>query len=283
VDWDNKANKAMSVAPVKLPQRLDSSFRYVPVVFITQRSLAKLTDSSIRRLATNINNFTALLCRNSYIDPAEIQIDCDWTPGTKNVYFQLLRLLKAQPYFTGKTLSCTIRMHQAKYTNSNGIPPVDKGMLMCYNMGDLKNAKVQNSIIDVGAVQQYLSRLQYYPLKLDIALPIFDWCLQFRQDQFKGILRGVTPGIMDSNKAFAQIDGHKYSSLHDTLWQGYYFEKGDVVRAEQADITVLKIVAGYTARHISNTDLNVVFFHCDSITLSKYSPDELEKVFNIYR
>ena len=71
-------------------------------------------------------------------------------------------------------LSATIRLHQVKYREETGVPPVDYGVLMYYNMGHI-SAMGANSIYDRSTALRYLGKLREYPLPLDIALPMFAW------------------------------------------------------------------------------------------------------------
>ena len=64
----------------------------------------------------------------------EIQIDCDWTASTQEAYFEFLHYLKEKAKDKQIQLSATIRLHQLSMTP----PPVDRGILMMYNTGDVK-------------------------------------------------------------------------------------------------------------------------------------------------
>lgn len=283
VDWDAASHAAIPVAPIRLPQHLDTVFKYIPVVFIKQEVLLHVQDSSIGPFAQHIAAMTRGMCTAAGIVPAEVQIDCDWTGSTRDIYFELLQQLHRQAWFKGKLLSATIRLHQVKYKKSMGIPPVDKGLLMCYNMGDIKNYEAENSIIDPEIAKEYLDYLATYPLRLDVALPLFDWCLLFRDKQLRGILRDIPAAAVKANALVKKEGANKYSCLRDTVWAGYKLKAGDVLRPEDATTGVINEVAAYTAKKIKQDSLNVVFFHCDSLTLSKYSVHELEKVLDNYR
>ena len=77
-------------------------------------------------------------------------------------------------------LSATIRLHQVKYYKQAGIPPVDRGMLMFYNMGKLNALTAENSIYNSNDAAGYIETVDDYPLKLDLALPAFSWAVHFR-------------------------------------------------------------------------------------------------------
>lgn len=282
-DVDAAKNHIYPVAPVRLPASPDPSYKYIPAIFITQRALLALTPANISSVAASISSMAAGICAGGNITPREIQIDCDWTSSTRTRYFELLRALKSTGFFKGKLLSCTIRMHQIKYTNSSGIPPVDKGLLMCYNMGNMKKPGNHNSILDRDVAERYLSGISAYPLRLDIALPVFSWSLQFHGQQFGRILRDVPKDLLEGNQLFRKRNERMYQCLADTLWMGYHLSRNDVIRVEDCDQQTLESVAAYTAKRVNNDSLNVIFFSCDSITLSKHSVNELETIYDRYR
>lgn len=283
VDWDEAHRAAMPVANVRIRQALQPGGDYVPVVFITQKTLAQLTDADIPTLAEHITKMLQSICTSNGIAPKEIQIDCDWTAGTKELYFELLKTLKLQPFVQNKILSCTIRMHQVKYTTRNGIPPADRGMLMCYNMGDTKKYGPHNSVLDAGGAKQYLKNIGGYPLPLDVALPLFDWCLLFKNQQLRGVLHDVQPQQITASPAFVHTKGCLYRCVQPIEIGGYRFAVGDEVRVEAPGIDEIQEVAGYVSERIKNDTFSVALFDCDSITLNKFSIHELETVYSSFR
>ena len=175
------------------------------------------------------------------------------------------------------------RMHQVKYRLRTGIPPVDMGLLMCYNMGDLKRPGAHNSILDPRLAKDYLGELKLYPLALDVALPLFSWCLQFRAERLVGILRNIAPEQIEHSALFQQAGKKLFQCTADSVWMGYSFRSGDVVRIEQPGRDDIREMAAYTARNIKNDSLRIVLFHSDSLTLSKYPDHEINAVFDAYR
>ena len=282
VDWDEQLHHSVPVAPVHLPDLPDTAISYVPVVFITQRVLGFANDSNISAIAGSINSLITTICP-PVMHINEVQIDCDWNSNTKDIYFKLLRRLRDQPFFKGRLLSCTIRLHQVKYTGSNGIPPVDRGMLMCYSMGDLKKYGPYNSILDISAARDYLKHIDTYPLQLDIALPLFRWCILFHEQKYKGILHDVQPADIKRSALFHNLSDNLYTCLHDTVWNGYTLLKDDVVRTEEVSFNDILRLGIITSRKLTNPTPNIVFFSSDSITLSKYANRQLEKIYLIYK
>ena len=108
----------------------------------------------IEKLADNILKKIHELNRKT---PVEVQFDCDWTQITKNNFFYFLSYFKKQlanrismttpdplrDLQTEPVVSATIRLHQLKFPEKTGVPPVDKGMLMFYNTGNLRAWETQ--------------------------------------------------------------------------------------------------------------------------------------------
>ena len=182
----------------------------------------------------------------------------------------------------GKTLSCTIRLNQVKYQSLNGIPPADKGLVMIYGMGNLKKPGNHNSILDAGEAEAYLKYLNSYPLPVDIALPLFEWCILFRDNQFRGILHDVQTASVKTCPLFRQKEDNLYTCIADSTWQGYRFKTNDVIRLESPSLKDIQGIARYSSARVKDKDINVILFACDSITLNKFSTNEMEAVYNSY-
>ncbi len=282
LEWNTTAQTVYPLAVLRMRPVADTTTQFVPVIFITQATLSHLQHNT-DNIAARISSLAEVVCSESGIRAAELQIDCDWTANTREAYFALLTALKKQPFLAGKELSCTIRMHQIKYTTSSGIPPVSHGVLMCYNMGNTRKYGDHNSILDVATARKYLGGTGTYPLHLNIALPLFSWSVLFREKRFVGILREVTPEMIAGNSAFLKASGNLYQCLRDTVWNGYTLLRNDMVRTESTTVRDLNELAGYTSGLLPNDSVDVIYFSCDSLTLSKYSLHDLETVFDHYR
>ncbi|MGB5866480.1 MAG: hypothetical protein WBG69_01285, partial [Arcobacteraceae bacterium] len=143
---------------------------FVPVVYITNKAMK---ESSLSSLVQNVSKELKLL---PYVYE-EIQIDCDWSLSTKAKYFDFLEQIKKN---SDKKLSATIRLHQIKYAKKTGVPPVDYGVLMYYNMSNIQDFNINNSILDNDVAKKYHYNFESYPLKLKLALPLYSQAIQFR-------------------------------------------------------------------------------------------------------
>jgi hypothetical protein len=278
VDWDEATRKPLPVAKLQASRlMLQGGFTIIPTVFITNECIQRIDTSQVKQLAENIYSLILEIKQAIGIDSIpEIQIDCDWTETTKDKYFQLLNNTKQKTPNT--KLSCTIRLHQIKFLSKTGVPPVDRGLLMCYNMGNLKNPATNNSILETEELKKYTGNLSRYPLPLDVAFPLFNWKVLYRNNQYSGLIQGLPDAVFSNS--FCPKTGNRYRVLKDTLLQGYDLRKGDMLRDEQSDIKEVLAAAGEISRHLKNTPLRVSLYHLDSVILSKYSTHELESIYN---
>jgi hypothetical protein len=277
VDWSAKEQKALPLGMLQSEHRESLSLKYIPVVYITQPCLSRLQEKDIPELAANISKLMAQLCERYQLRPEELQIDCDWTRNTADIYFRLLKQLKQQDFFAGKLLSCTIRLHQVKYTSANGIPPADKGLLMVYNMGNLTRYGGHNSVLDPDEASQYLKILGSYALPLDVALPIYHWAALFEQQRFKGIVYNIT--LEQFGKDLLElVEGHLYRIKKDNYTGGYTFKAGQEIRFEAPGIHDLEQMAAFIGNRIKDSTFRLVYFHLDSLAMQPYTAADLNAI-----
>lgn len=276
VDWNEESHAAQPVAKSIFSQKPPYGIAIIPVVFITQEPFQYLDKAGIDSLAKNTAALLASIAANDSLQLSnEVQLDCDWTQTTRNKYFYLLNKLKEQPFFQKKIISATIRLHQVKFVSQVGIPPVNKGLLMCYNMGNLRHPQTKNSIIDESELKKYINNLQDYNLPLDVALPLFDWWVLFDGAQYKGLVR-------DFNPADAWKDKRQVKFERDTVINGTAFKAGQWLRHEGSDAAIVKKCAELVSAKLKQKELTVILYHLHETNLTKYSAHEMENFYNSF-
>ena len=280
VSWDAASNTPLPVAKVQLPDTtLLLKYHIIPTVFISNACLQRIDSVQTLAMAGQVYQLIkAIAATGGIIAINEIQIDCDWTATTASKYFLLLHAIKK---LSKVSLSVTIRLHQVKYVGSSGLPPADRGLLMCYNMGNLRNPASNNSIIETSELKKYTGNLASYPLPLDVALPLFEWMVLFRNNTYTGLVENLAADTF--TPAFAQINGNRIAILKDTVLSGYGLKKGDILRREESKITEVLAAATTINKRLKNLNLRVSLYHLDSLTLSKYTTDEIESIYNCFR
>ncbi|MCD6065407.1 MAG: hypothetical protein K0S33_233 [Bacteroidetes bacterium] len=275
-----------SIAPLGVLSGLNAvpdSIRTIPVVFITNRTFGSISEKETAQLAGQVYGKITTMLSGAGKSCSEIQIDCDWTEKTKEEYFLFLKKLKA--IAPEKTLSTTIRLHQAKYPLRSGVPPVDKGMLMFYNMGDSHKMSGRNSIYNKEDAEKYVGYVSSYPLPLDIALPIFSWQLQFRNEKLSGIIPKDDCPDTDTTPQIAKTaDPRVFEIKSSFLHKGRYFMESDLLKTERLTkdelIEAATLLAGQKNR---KSPRRIVFFDLDEYNLKTVEHETIEEVLDILK
>lgn len=281
VDWQQ------APAPKAIVHFQDSvllkSCEIVPVVYITNRTLLNANVAQTDTLAKQIHQKINQLAQKYSIRFNEIQLDCDWSPKSQRKYFRLLNQLKKQ-FRPDLTLSATIRLHQIKYADQTGIPPVDRGMLMCYNVADWKNANTKNSIFDTEVIGSYLGNLDAYPLPLDVALPLFRWAAIYRNNRFVAFVNNLDNQNIRNYSFFQKTkEPNRFIVSTDTSALGLSLRRGDLFRTEAANFNDLLITIEVLRKRIQNQNLTFALYHLDQPTLKFYSDDQVSQLFQAFK
>ncbi|MCZ4242773.1 hypothetical protein [Pedobacter punctiformis] len=279
VDFDPDAQQPVPVSPIKFSDPLPAQVNIIPVVYIVNQMFNNLDTLKNGELASRIARFVdAKVKQAGKQNYNELQIDCDWTKTTRVQYFNFLNQLQKNPLMKGKTISVTLRLHQVKNLTTSGIPPVKKVMLMCYNMGNLRKYGPQNSILDMHEMELYLKNdLKSYPLKLDVALPIFEWAVVFRKQQYAGISKRLNKTLFQDKKLFKRKgDSNLYALLVDYPVAG--LKKDDEIRWEEITLNDLLASSRFLSRYLPSEERNLVFYHLDIDLLKHFTHENFQKV-----
>lgn len=277
VDWDNTQQSVVPKAELIL-ETSPQSIEIVPAIFITNRSFLEIADQQIPVLAEAI--FHKINALWPELTPSEIQIDCDWTERTQLAYFRFLEQFHSLlPPTT--TLSATIRLHQYRYPKQTGIPPVDRGMLMYYNMGELADWTETNSILNLDKAAPYLDA-EAYPLDLDLALPLFRWGVLFREGRMIKLINKLTASEFDKKKIQAlksipELGSSRWLVTEDHYLNGYFLYKGDQIRLEYITTGLLEKAALQLKQIQTSGDRYLSFYHLDGelLNVDDFSPADL--------
>ena len=262
-----------------------SGLEVTPVVFITNEVFQHILEEKNGWLAGKITDvFSAFLKTHGLHWSGEVQFDCDWTPSTRAAFFQFLKeIRKRLPDDT--RLSATIRLHQYKFPDQTGVPPVDRGMLMFYNTGDIESAAGANSVFDLKDAEKYIAGApEHYSLPLDLALPVFSWGLVYRDGELWKILPEIPASVLQDTAKFSRPAGapngnfEPYAVKAGTFLSGHYLRPGDLLRVEVVSPAMLCDAARLAAKADLSDRASVAFFHLDTLTLRRYPVQLLDSV-----
>lgn len=258
--------------------RVPEGLEVIPVVFVRDEVIANLTEVRAKELAQMIATEVQALG----LAGKELQLDCDWTDKTRDMYFTLLRDLRAA--LPGVALSSTIRLHQVKYRERTGVPPVERGMLMFYNMGKFSADPDARVIFDAASASKYLERVSTYPLPLDVALPIWSWVIQVRDDRVVDLLQSTDPDELPALD-FLRRDGDRFIATRTAFLHGVLLREGDVLNVEVTGPAEAREAANMIAPHLPAVESprTVTLFDLSERNLTRHGTEALDQVYRAVR
>jgi hypothetical protein len=210
---------------------LPDSIEIVPTVFIRNAVFKHGDKQSINQLVENM----MFLLNKRYHEQfpgfpkyKELQIDCDWTISTRQNYHAFLKAVKLK-LPKGTLLSATLRLYPYKFPDKMGVLPVDRAMLMCYNLIPPLESGNRNSILDLSELDKYLSNAASYPVPLDVAFPVFSNALVFKNKFFHSMLHAPIDNL---KKCTIPFKGNLRMVAKDTTVEHVYLRKGDLIKLE---------------------------------------------------
>ncbi|AYZ14826.1 hypothetical protein EGY05_24145 [Chryseobacterium arthrosphaerae] len=259
-DVDKIDGKFQPVAVITKDASFQTSKQIVPTVFITNPALLGISPDEITFLAESIHHLVQKKAEEYHLKiNNEIQIDCDWTAGTREDYFKFLKELKR---VSGKEITCTLRLHQVKDKKNTGIPPVEKVYLMCYSTSSPLEKSDKNSILDVSTLRSYLSKLEDYPVKkIEVALPVYSWGIVTNHLEKHRLINALSEKDLD-NPNFKRISPSEVEILKDGFYFGNYLNKGFTIKVEEISEEQLEEVISFLQKKIPH--FNIIYYQLDS-------------------
>ena len=265
VDLDSKSLPRPE-SPIRFKQKPEK-MHIVPVVYIKNKVM--LLDSlQLGLMADNISDYIKQI--NQEADIAvfdEIQIDCDWTLKSRDRFMQFVDTLKLR---SGKKLSATIRLHQVKHYASTLIPNVDYATLMYYNMGKI-DADTLNSIYDRKISGRYIESLKNYPLKLNIALPIYAWGVHIRDNNVINLVSKNDKAAFENDSNFmVSASSDIIEVKNSNIKNGRYYLRNDRIKIEQISGKELRQMASDIRKRLPYSPAEIIFFDLDEMNIKRY-------------
>jgi hypothetical protein len=261
---------------------LPATIELVPVVFVRAQVLRHLAGTAAATLAGQL--WAAVQAQMARLGrrAGELQIDCDWAAPDQEPFFALLRALAAR---SGVPLSATIRLHQVKYRERTGVPPVARGLLMFYNMGAVDADPAAHAIFDPARAAAYLGRIADYPLPLDVALPIWSWVVHVRGTQVAGLLQDTDPAELPGQPWLRARGGGRFEVTASSFLHGVLLRQGDYLDVEETTPADLQQAAALVAPHLAarRDRRTVSLFHLSERNLARHETAALARLFARFR
>lgn len=246
-------------------------------IFFTTRALEAVPTDSLPALARKTWRLLEQMSRAAGVHLAEVQMDCDWTLSLRDKYFHFLSAFR-QMLPADRVLSATIRLHQVKWAGRTGVPPVDRGMLMVYNTGDVRDPATRNSILETEVLQQYLTGFEAYPLPLDVVWPVFGWGVVFREGRFVRLISPLSAAALRDTARFAEAGDHHFAVRQSTYLEGHYLYAGDTIRLEAVPFDTLLLAARMLRQAMPRPPERVAFYHLNPLVPQNWTHEQLRRI-----
>lgn len=254
---------------------IPNGMQIIPVVYIKNEVVLK-PNLDIKELSANMLKYIGQINKVNNIQINEIQLDCDWNLTSKNQFFALVDQIKKESKLK---LSATIRLHQIKYFEKTGIPNVDEGILMYYNMGTIA-ADSLNSIYDRDIAKKYINTLSHYPLKLNVALPIYSWLVHTRNQKPIKLISRIRKEQLDSIPNFKKIDDNRYLVQESETYFGTFFKKEDIVKIESISAKQIEEMIADLSEVMKEKPSEIIFYDFDRTNIKSYEDEFFKKAVN---
>lgn len=232
------------IATTKFVSAIPDDVEIVPVVYITIEALRAMSGREAE-LAELIVERTLAMCRyNKCGKIRELQLDCDWTSTSKDVYEKLCGIVRTNLQEKDIDLSITVRLHQLR----ESAPPADRGVLMIYNTGLLKWAHTRNSILDITDIKRFVKDGRY-SIPLGYAYPAFGWGVKFKYEEFEAIVS-----------------------------EGTIAGEDEYIRNERATASEIIEVKTFVEEKLGKPQSGNILYHLDDAQLKNYTEDEITQI-----
>lgn len=241
----NGTEDIVPIATTKFVSAVPEGVEIIPVVYITIEALRAMKGRESEFATLIVERSVAMCNYNRLGEIRELQLDCDWTSKTKDIYCNLCKLVKNKLQTKQMQLSITVRLHQLRETP----PAADRGVLMLYNTGALTNAKTKNSILDIKDAKPYIKTTKY-PIPLDYAYPTFGWGVKFENNNFVAIVAQDTQPIFTT----------------------------EYIRVERPTVIDILAVKELVEQHLGKPAGGNILYHLDNAQLKNYTDNEISQI-----
>lgn len=281
VDYAKDEADVVPIATTVFASAKPDNMEIIPTVFITLNALNHYEGNEPELARKIVKRILNMCDYNNLGKISEIQFDCDWTMSSARSYRCLCETAKEILHAQDIILSGTIRLHQIEEAEY----PFDRGVLMLYNTGAIKDPDTGNSILAYCDVEKYLGskeRVRRFRdacskkgMRIDCAYPTFRWNVAFDKD---GTFDRILPEEkLDDYPNFTKRRNKYVVTESFRTKSGHYLTEGQTIRPESPsfqEIQKVKELVGSTL----GPDCSNIIYHLDISDLSNYSDNEIERI-----
>ena len=115
-------------------------------------------------------------------------------------------------------------------------------------------------------------------LSLDLALPLFQWGVVFREKQMIQLINQLSQAELSDTTRFQFINNHRWQVLKSTYLRGQYVYKGDVIRLETSSYQTLTEAMYLLQPYFKGKEFDLVFYHFEEEVLEEFSVGNIRRL-----
>jgi hypothetical protein len=282
-DTENKKTEPVNVVAFDNPQI--GTINIIPVVFIMQDVFQKIRKNEIKKFAANIVRLAAGTLKNNNVSFSELQVDYDWTPGTKEAYFAFLKEIRADVLSINSSnrVSVTLRLHELKYKKETGVPPVDCVNIMAYNAADPRDYTAENTVFNLKDIRAYLNGVDGYPLPAGVILPFMTDYFVYNNGRLIKILALIDEKKLEDPNLFETLNSRTYMAKRGIIIGGVELLTGYEVKREDVANGDLKEGLNYIMKRIRLSGTLSIFHFDDGIFTGGSGEKNINDIISLCR
>ena len=249
----------------------------LPVVFLREQVFRP--GLGAEDLARRILSESDRICHDGGLRCRGMELDCDWNATSRPGFFRTASILADSLHARGGILHATLRLHQYRSPGTTGVPPADRLTLMAYNMGPTTADPERISILDLRSLERWLSGTRPYPKPLDVALPIWSWCLQVREGRPIDLLQAIEAKELAGLPQLRRAGDRLWQACEGFFLQGRWIRKGDRLKEETVSPQLLAREAELLAARLpADPAREIVYFDLSERNLERHDETELARL-----
>lgn len=281
--WDDDKQFAFPALQLTIEKPLPEDLSVVPVIGIDNEVFEQLDAEKAGVLADMIaDRIIDRFTENSGLrNPLKsILLDCDWTTSSKGSYFAFVDAL------TGSfqcPVEVTLRLHQMKYSEQMGVPPVKRVMLLF----DKLCGKDGNSCVDplgeADSAADYLSSSADYPLPTDIGISIGTNAMLKGPSGSSTFIPEVDRERLSDTLLYEKLSPSEYRVLEDGFLNNVPIAKGDLLVIQKIQMPELKNALKVLGKKLRKEKRTVCFLPFNLAMSTAWSAGQLTELMDILR
>ncbi|MEO0899385.1 MAG: hypothetical protein AAFY71_23440 [Bacteroidota bacterium] len=227
VDYNEDVRDAVPLSTLPLVRKKETGKKVVPVIKLSNRLFLQCDSTQLASLGKRISQHLNLVTDS--LSLRELVVDCEWSPDTREAYFNVLQDIRTS-YDPGiRELSAVVPLHYFRYQDTVGRPPVDKVFLRLVNTLDIAAYGENLSPIEAEFIRPYLMNLMAYGTKVEIMVPLGNWGLLVRNKKPVVAFPTITQHEIEGQGEFSQVS-NVIKVEENAYFKGQYLRKGDFIR-----------------------------------------------------